>query len=78
MALSSHLYGDPMDILAAKQARERRQERQPVQNSPLPEYPRRWESEPTPPHKPLEQWLAEEGQPRKRSAAWMALEELFK
>lgn len=31
-----------MDVYAAKQAREQRQEQQRVQNSPLPEFPRRW------------------------------------
>lgn len=78
MALPSHMYGDPMNIVAGNQSRERRQERQPVKNSPLPEFPRRWENEwSAPSHKALETFLAEEGQPRKRSAAWLALEALF-
>jgi hypothetical protein len=40
---------DPMDAYAEKQSRERRQEQQRVQNSPLPEFPRRWaDPEPAP------------------------------
>lgn len=81
MAYASHLYGDPMTIAAGNQARERRQaaepRRQPVKNSPLPEFPRRWESAEGLPHKPLEAFLTEESQPRPWSEARKALEALF-
>lgn len=42
MALASSQYRDPMEVAAANQARERRQQRERIANSPLPEYPRRW------------------------------------
>jgi hypothetical protein len=49
MALASLAYRDPMEVYAAKQAREQRRNRAAlprtsakVANSPLPEFPRRW------------------------------------
>jgi hypothetical protein len=73
---------DPMEAYAAKQANEHRQVAEPrrrdVQNSPLPEYPRRWaEPEVRRTVKSFGEFLAEETAPKPRSAAWKALEELF-
>ena len=78
MALASHAYRDPMEILSAKQSRERRQQQERVTNTPLPEHPRRWaEPEVKRTGKSFGEFLAEETAPKPRSAAWKALEELF-
>jgi len=47
MAYASHLYRDPMEIVAGRQAREQRKPkpesvRERIQNSPLTDFPRRW------------------------------------
>lgn len=34
-ALESHMYGDPMEILSAKQAREKRQAEKPAAKRPI-------------------------------------------
>jgi hypothetical protein len=34
-ALESHMYGDPMEILSAKQAREKRQAERPASKRPI-------------------------------------------
>lgn len=80
--LESRMYGDPMDILAAKQSRERRQEppRPAARNTPLPEQPRRWEDGWSAARRNAEA-LFDGGAPEERrgtvSSARQALEALF-
>lgn len=77
MALASHAYRDPMEILSAKQEREARQpKRERTANCPLPEYPRRW-IEPQTRSKSFTEFLAEESTPKSWSPVRKALEDLF-
>jgi hypothetical protein len=77
---ADYCYGDPLAALEKKRAeasgkRMTRRELSSIGNRPVPELPRAVETPKK--HKPLEEFLAEESQPKRWSAARKAAESLF-
>jgi hypothetical protein len=76
------MYGNPEDILSAKQSREARQRRQ--RQEAIADIAAAQKLRPSPkpverkPHKALDDFLAEEEAPKQRSEAWQRAERLFK
>jgi hypothetical protein len=82
ITFQSNSFGrDPMELCAESQARNRRQAAEPrrdVQNSPLPEFPRRWESDWSPARQKAEAWFTGTADEHETpSAARLQLEALF-
>jgi hypothetical protein len=81
--LEQRMYGNPEDVYSAKQSQEararrmREEARAEADSVSMLKRPTLTVKQRTP-HKPLDQFLAEEAAPKQRSEAWKRAEGLFK